>query len=481
MSKLFYRFRSIESLIGYRHELESQNIYFAHPKELNDPMEGYRDIYWQGDVIVWKNLFKHYLLCLERFCSLLTIVGETQPLSEDEIPVFLSEADFPTPEYKVLFSEIASTFFSNPNLIALIKGTSERSSPIRREELFFYLRTVHPIALEAIYKTYNTYGLAAYKENGDIKADASLSQILRSNWFEVLEQSLKEKNHLNDVSSTIFLAQKHIVAQLDIINHYNRENDSDCKNRTLVISEFPEKYISKLEQLIYPEWYVACFMSDFSNSSVWGHYGANHSGVCLIFNADAMGDDFSLNLETATGGSWDKVRGFSPSHGFISHKFEQVDYIKGFGEIDFFRFLGRLPIPQLNATWYFGDGEMSICAEDMLSNEDAWRKRYWANFHRDILVKSKDWEYEKEYRLILSSSLNSFSDKKDRLLKYDFNSLTGLIFGIKTSKEDKVKIMKIIESKCKKLDRKDFKFYQARYSPDNKCIISDEMKLLKFD
>ncbi len=481
MAKLFYRFRSIENLIGDDQELETQNIYFAHPKQLNDPMEGYRDVYWQGDFIVWKNLFRHYLLCLERFCSLLTIVGETQPLTEIEIPVFLSESDFPTTNYKALFSEIVSTFFSNPNIIALIKGISERSSPVRREELFFYLRAIHQIAMGAIYKIHHSNGLATYKENIDTRANQFLSEILQLNWFEVLERSVKEKKHLDEVLSAIFAVHKQTSAQLDIINRCNQDNVSDYKNRNFVISDFPENYISKLEQLIYPEWYVACFMSDFSNSSVWGHYGKNHSGVCLIFKADAVGESFNLNLQTMTGGSWNKTHGFTPSHGFISHKFEQVDYVKGFGDIDFFRYLGRLSITQLNASWYFDEGNRSICADDMLSDEEAWRARYWSNFHRDILIKSDDWKYEKEYRLILTSNLSSFSDKKDRLLQYDFHSLEGLIFGIKTSLEDKIKIVKIIERKCKELGRKDFKLYQARYSPKDKCIVSDEMKLIKFD
>jgi hypothetical protein len=31
--------------------------------ELNDPLEGFKDLFWKGDVIVWKNLLRHYLLC----------------------------------------------------------------------------------------------------------------------------------------------------------------------------------------------------------------------------------------------------------------------------------------------------------------------------------------------------------------------------------------------------------------------------------
>jgi hypothetical protein len=64
MGKLFYRFRSIASLTGKRAELRDQYIHFPEPSTLNDPMEGFRDVYWLGDRIMWRGLFKHYLCCL---------------------------------------------------------------------------------------------------------------------------------------------------------------------------------------------------------------------------------------------------------------------------------------------------------------------------------------------------------------------------------------------------------------------------------
>jgi hypothetical protein len=42
-------------------ELENQEIYFASPQKLNDPMEGFKDIFWRGDEIIWANLLRHYL------------------------------------------------------------------------------------------------------------------------------------------------------------------------------------------------------------------------------------------------------------------------------------------------------------------------------------------------------------------------------------------------------------------------------------
>ena len=76
----FYRFRSIDALLGKHRELEEQTIYFASPEELNDPMEGLRDIVWDGDKIVWTNFFKHYVFCLNRCYFLLNVTQQSQKI-----------------------------------------------------------------------------------------------------------------------------------------------------------------------------------------------------------------------------------------------------------------------------------------------------------------------------------------------------------------------------------------------------------------
>ena len=55
----------------------------------------------------------------------------------------------------------------------------------------------------------------------------------------------------------------------------------------------------------------------------------------------------------------------------------------------------------------------------------------------------KDWAYEDEYRLVLNSGMDGEIDKKYRILKYDFQNMQGLIFGINTTNEDKIKIFEI--------------------------------------
>ncbi len=45
----FYRYRSATAALDGYHELERSEIYFSTPSELNDPMEGFKDLIWLGE------------------------------------------------------------------------------------------------------------------------------------------------------------------------------------------------------------------------------------------------------------------------------------------------------------------------------------------------------------------------------------------------------------------------------------------------
>jgi hypothetical protein len=70
-----YRFRSTLAVLDGFEELNKQEIYFSPPDQLNDPMEGYKDVFWSGDRIVWQNLLRHYVLCLLQTASLVFVMG----------------------------------------------------------------------------------------------------------------------------------------------------------------------------------------------------------------------------------------------------------------------------------------------------------------------------------------------------------------------------------------------------------------------
>ena len=150
---------------------------------------------------------------------------------------------------------------------------------------------------------------------------------------------------------------------------------------------------------------------------------------------------------------------FTTRWGDGSHGFSE------YPEIDFFRSLGRLPVPDINHFWFLSDrGEVSGIRDEIRINEDAWRSRYWATLANSSSKKTADWAHEDEYRIELRSALGSYEERKSRILHYRFNGLSGVVFGANTTEANKVEIVRIIAEKCKAENRKEFEFYQARYA-----------------
>lgn len=475
MGKKLYRFRSANNLLDGYGELEKQTIYFAPPEQLNDPMEGYRDIVWSGDLISWKNLFAHYVFCLERISSLLLICGEDYKIDSGNIPVFDSMDDLPTDSYKNMFNKIKYRFLNDKYISDLIFSISKRSTNIRREELEFYYDCIHFPALKLIFDVYIEEGCSPESNRIDDKVFSEVRSVVSKDFVGLLEKLIADGEADQVIVNELFKEKDRIKQQSNLIHRYSGTISPSKLNRDLVMIEFPSLYLNRLEEIIFPKWYTSCFMSECKNSSVWGHYGNNHTGMCLIFDSETSNDKSYIKLNGITG--WGSS---GPIYGSKAMEFHPVDYKKGFGEIDFFTSIGSLPIPVLNTMWYMDEeGNTSICANQMNVDEGAWRSSYWSNFIQGLTVKSKDWEYESEYRLILHSNITDLSEKSRRALTYDFSSLNGIIFGIKTKEEDKIQTIKIIEEKCKKESRDDFKFYQAYYCAYENCIKSAEMGLVK--
>ena len=57
-----YHYRSISSALL---EIENGTFHFASKEELNDPLEGFVRVFWQGDKMAWDNLIKCNDICTE--------------------------------------------------------------------------------------------------------------------------------------------------------------------------------------------------------------------------------------------------------------------------------------------------------------------------------------------------------------------------------------------------------------------------------
>ena len=466
-----YRFRSIDALLDKFHELENQTIYFASPDQLNDPMEGLRDIVWRGDRIVWENFFKHFVFCAHLSLLQFTKVRDSEELNPENIPILGKLDQFPTPQAQGLFDDIWKRFLNLPDISEILEELANTNRKIRYRELGLYLRFIHSILIDEIEESYIAHGLmpesTTPRPPGGLltvqdKINLILKLILRFNNAQTEEranavfQSTEARN--DELRVALQLKNPHPPGILR-------------KNTQLVIYDFPKIYLNEVERLLWPKWYTACFMKGYHNSSVWGNYGDKHQGVCLIFEFPKPDHSNNFQLYRLTG------EGDNPTI-----RFSEVSYTKKPGTVQFFRSIGRLPPEDLMKRWYTDqEGNISECAAHLLHENDTynWSDEYWANFYRDITAKTKDWKYEQEYRLVLRDEANEYNSEKSRTLRYNFNSLKGIIFGIKVSDENKLRIIDIIKKKCKKCNRMDFKYYQAYYSLETGDIRKYEMQVHK--
>ena len=158
--KEIYRFRSVKQLLHepFR-ELENQSIYFASPEQLNDPMEGFRDIVWRGDKVAWNNLFKHYVHSLHWTYHQIKIFRNDTFFESAEIPV-LRRWDLPsTPEMGDLFKRIWQGVSSKLDVSGISDKLGCLQHGIRREELVIWLDFIHSKAIMWIMDIYVDYGI----------------------------------------------------------------------------------------------------------------------------------------------------------------------------------------------------------------------------------------------------------------------------------------------------------------------------------
>ena len=423
----YYRFRNRDSLLGDKKELETQTIYFASPNELNDPVEGVPNIVWSGDKIVWTNLFKHFAISLHEF--MLGLKEGVIDFNTDSIPIWHSET---TPQAEEWRKQIWSSFRDVGRMHAIIEAIANMNRKIRYRELRYYLTCIYGIVLGQILKSHAAHGIIT--ETIQRAEGPSATEIIEG-LLSLIRRVEVDDTELDD----ILLSVENTRNIEEITERYN---PSTSATSGYLFSNFPAMYVERLERLLWPKWYTACFTTSYHNSSLWGHYADGHKGVCLIFRS----------AETEP-----------PNRVLHFHK---VNYVDRLPEIDFFRSIGTASLDSVMSYWYTDEnGNISECGTQIghQRDENAWRQTLWEKCIRHITIKTRDWEYENEYRLI-ANDVSLGDDENDRTLRYNFSLLKGIIFGIRTSDGDKRKIIEIVKRKCQEHNRSDFQLLQVYYS-----------------
>lgn len=266
----------------------------------------------------------------------------------------------------------------------------------------------------------------------------------KNKFYEFINKDSISRSELESFLKDINLS---FIGDISFLESKIFENDN-LQNLQFLLN-FYSHYLEVIEQFTYPKYYIASFLKESYNSSVWGHYGQGHSGVCLIFETNNEGEIPFLNVYTGL-------------------KLKEVNYNGNFEEINFFESLGKILEPLANS--FYVDENKSILFDKVLNNQEEWKKSFWDKYENNKLIKTKDWAYEKEYRIVLNRLIDYEIEEKYRKLKYDFSCLKGVIFGIKTPQIKKDEIIKIIKNKCYQNNILDFEFYQAYFCKEENTI-----------
>lgn len=463
--KLFYRYRSMDALLNGYNELEEEYIYFTPAKDLNDPLEGYLDIDFKGDKIIWINFFKNYIFSLFVFRGIFYLTGDSKELNEDDVHVnFNSALKESLSKQGQAYRMVCDEILSNKCVNYMIDYFTNRELPISKNELYSYLLSIHFYILDvftkidiendieiqdkvALYKRLNLYP----EEQSKLIKILEFTKSVGDKGFEALNMLLQYSN-------------KNLESILYARNLESSNNNVADKNYNLLIS-YPKIYINKLYEIMYPRPYIACFSENYKNLSMWGYYSDSSKGACLIFKPIKKNKTYYLPLEMVTSWGGDGIN-FHETKNFVDMEIKPVIYSQKKPATPFFRSLGRLTFPTLQKHWYMLDTQISKTVEDIFdeSGKNRWRQEYWEHIEKNTNTKQQDWAHEQEHRISL---MPIFDDEYDtipkRKLKYKFDNLEGLIFGINTTEANKLKTIKILYNKCKKYNKKDFKLYQAIY------------------
>lgn len=443
--QFFYRFRKLKHIFEYK-ELENLEIYFASNEELNDPMEAYKTVIFQGDNIMWYNLFKNYILCLSRFLLINQFKGDTNKLIQlDTLNILATFNDKTyTKIYYSLFMDIYCKFreyFTEEINYFFCKNK------ITEEILKVYLFVLNSIIINIIMMYY--YKLPEKDINQYIENN-------KQNTFNILN---KYKSSFKNNKKNINITAKQYYEDLLYPPLTNKDKFPFNNELSHYIfgGRFTDEYVNYLTNFVKFNNYTASFNADYTNPVMWSHYTENHNGICLIYkNIDNKMELFKDENYTKERPSKDITLEFQK----IKYKFK--DYPINF----FYSFLNSNK--EILDNW---TKDIVTNKKSKISNNYKYNKKYQQNILNLVanpLNKSKQWSYEKEYRLILNEK--GIFEKEDRKYKYDFEYLDGIIFGIKTPLKDKLNIMNIIKEKCISKNRKNFNFFQAYYNSNKNKI-----------
>ncbi|HEX2874739.1 MAG TPA: DUF2971 domain-containing protein, partial [Polyangiaceae bacterium] len=341
---------------------------------------------------------------------------------------------------------------------------------LRRERLTNLLFLIHQTALSHLFRVLKRHRMSKLEVPMPAGSEISAKAVVNS-WegIAVAPQTIEmPAEHQLEIMARIGNLMNH---QLELGMMSRHEDKDRARKLVALFARFPEAYVDAfLRDLHFTPWRVACFSRRCVNASMWGTYGNEHRGAALVFRTEQRDAKrfFRVQGMLGTGGSG------------VELEVRSVTYRKQPPPLDSFLEISTLPMEKLERTWMKSDsGEPSVRLQEMTRDIDAWRKAHWEKAFERATWKHPDWAHEDEQRLIATTPFSD--DPAPQPLTYEFSQLEGIVFGMRMSVEEKLRIVTVVEKKCRDEGRADFRFFQAYYSPLKGEMDIAELNLLKFE
>lgn len=457
-----YHYRSIETALK---ELENGTFRFSSREEVNDPIEGYLRVYWRGDKAAWEGLFRNYI------CSLMNAIVAYRIGADNDIlhhRTLISDLNwFYEKPIGRIFKDMSRVFLQEDCVQDIASYYGDNTLFVYEKELKFILSLIHIRAYELCLKYAGENNILSKDEAErimppHIKEISSPFQILKERPIDntgreqlftifgvVFEDSREYQYARHAIKDGLVLYGEKTDTDLQKKDHRN-EQDLMHRDWLSISVDFYKAYINQLKEMVYPEGFFVCFSAEKDNSSMWGNYADGHKGVCLVYETDYRRSKESKNA-------------LLPQPRKVVYGGEPL-------ERNFFETFGRLTRPQIEL-WLTGKDGISRCMSSF-SDEETWRNNYWAVFNQIYLRKTKEWQHENEYRMVIDNSFYNYLTPESRMLPYDYRMLKGVVFGIRTSENDKKRVLEALITKKDKLH--DFVFYQSEFDSKRQTIVVRE-------
>lgn len=355
-----------------------------------------------------------------------------------------------------ILDKVRREFMSKPYIDKLVEYLGSQKIKVSSKNLSFILRLIHEIAFSIC--------MRSMKENQLIPQEQEEFYIPIEKILDVFSTDISNK--LSDVDKKAIFEvaagmMEDMIESRFLAEEWGEENEMTQRQIWLKVRlGFPLIYAGQLEEIIYPKGYVVCFSSAVYNSAIWGNYADHHRGVCLIYRTTSVEDKETMRVRKQV-----SLSDAGTSFSFVNDEVKPVQYGAALICRNGFESLGRLNYAQVESWLTAVDGRKSRLLPKYL--DKGWVNTYWTDYEEKYCHKMSEWSYEKEYRLLLMEFIHIYTEE-ERLIKYESDTLTGVVFGIKTSESDKRNIIRAVKDTGRSI--KDFEFYQAVYDDENQKI-----------